>query len=174
MILIDSVSKRFSSCGARIGCVITKNKALQNAVLKLCQSRLSVATLDQLGAAALYSVDDSFISTSIQEYRRRRDVCISGLRKIPGVLVEEPMGAFYVMAKLPVDDADKFQTWLLTEFDDRGDTVMYAPGKSFYATPDCGLDEIRIAYVLKEQDLSRAVELLGIGIAKYRKEIMKV
>ena len=174
LILIDSVSKRFSSCGARIGCVITKNKELQNAVLKLCQSRLSVATLDQLGAAALYSVDNSFISASIQEYRHRRDVCISGLRKIPGVLVEEPMGAFYVMAKLPVDDADKFQTWLLTEFEDRGDTVMYAPGKSFYATPDCGLDEIRIAYVLKEQDLSRAVELLGIGIAKYRKEIMKV
>ena len=174
LILIDSVSKRFSSCGARIGCVITKNKELQNAVLKLCQSRLSVATLDQLGAAALYSVDDSFVSASIQEYRHRRDVCISGLRKIPGVLVEEPMGAFYVMAKLPVDNAEKFQTWLLTEFDDMGDTVMFAPGMSFYATPGCGLDEIRIAYVLKEQDLSRAVELLGIGIAKYRKEIMKV
>ena len=174
LILIDSVSKRFSSCGARIGCVITKNQELQNAILKLCQSRLSVATLDQLGAAALYSVDESFISESIKEYRHRRDVCISGLRKIPGVLVEEPMGAFYVMAKLPVDNAEKFQTWLLTEFDDRGDTVMFAPGMSFYATEGYGLDEIRIAYVLEEKDLSRAVELLGIGISRYRKEIMGV
>ena len=174
LVLVDSVSKRFSSCGARIGCVITKNKELQNALLKLCQSRLSVATLDQLGAAALYSVDDGFISASIQEYRHRRDVCIAGLRRIPGVLVEEPMGAFYLMAKLPVDNAEKFQTWLLTEFEDRKDTVMFAPGMSFYATPGCGMNEIRIAYVLKEQDLSRAVELLGIGIARYRKEIMNV
>lgn len=174
LVIIDSVSKRFSSCGARIGCVITKNKELQNAILKLCQSRLSVATLDQLGAAALYLVDDSFISDSIKEYRHRRDICISGLRKIPGVLVEEPMGAFYVMAKLPVDNAEKFQTWLLTEFDDRGDTVMFAPGMSFYATAGCGLDEIRIAYVLKEKDLSRAIELLGLGISRYRKEVMGV
>lgn len=174
LIIIDSVSKRFSSCGARIGCVITKNKELQNAILKLCQSRLSVATLDQMGAAALYAVDKSYISASVREYRHRRDVCISGLREIPGVLVEEPMGAFYVMAKLPVDNAEKFQTWLLTEFDDRGDTVMFAPGMSFYATAGCGLDEIRIAYVLEEKDLSRAVELLGIGISRYRKEIMKV
>ena len=174
LILIDSVSKRFSSCGARIGCVITKNKDLQDAILKLCQSRLSVATLDQLGAAALYSVDESFISESIKEYRHRRDVCISGLRRIPGVLVEKPMGAFYVMAKLPVDNAEKFQTWLLTEFEDRGDTVMFAPGMSFYATEGYGLDEIRIAYVLEEKDLSRAVELLGIGISRYRKEVMGV
>lgn len=174
LVIIDSVSKRFSSCGARIGCVITKNKDLQNAVLKLCQSRLSVATLDQIGAAALYSVDDSFISESIKEYRHRRDVCISGLRKIPGVLAEEPMGAFYLMAKLPVDNAEKFQTWLLTEFEDRGDTVMFAPGMSFYATEGYGVDEIRIAYVLEEKSLSRAIELLGIGISRYRKEIMNV
>ena len=174
LVLIDSVSKRFSSCGARIGCVITKNKQLQNAVLKLCQSRLSVATLDQMGAAALYSVDESFISASIKEYRHRRDVCISGLRKIPGVLAEVPMGAFYLMAKLPVDNAEKFQTWLLTEFEDRGETVMFAPGMSFYATEGYGSDEIRIAYVLEEKDLSRAVELLGIGISRYRKEVMKV
>ena len=174
LVIIDSVSKRFSSCGARVGCVITKNKDLQNAVLKLCQSRLSVATLDQIGAAALYSVDESFIESSIKEYRHRRDVCVSGLRKIPGVLVEVPMGAFYLMAKLPVDNAEKFQTWLLNEFDDNGDTVMFAPGMSFYATKGYGLDEIRIAYVLEEKDLSRAVELLGIGILRYRKEIMGV
>ena len=174
LVLIDSVSKRFSSCGARVGCVITKNKQLQDAVLKLCQSRLAVATIDQIGAAALYSVDESFISASIKEYRHRRDVCVSGLRKIPGVLVEVPMGAFYLMAKLPVDNAEKFQTWLLNEFDDGGDTVMFAPGMSFYATENCGFDEIRIAYVLEEKELSRAVELLGLGISRYRKEIMKV
>ena len=172
LILIDSVSKRFSSCGARIGCVISKNKQLQNAVLKLCQSRLSVATLDQLGAAALYDVEESYIRSSIQEYRHRRDVCISGLRRIPGVQVEEPMGAFYVMAQLPVDDAEKLQTWLLNEFEDNGDTVMFAPGSPFYATEGSGKNEIRIAYVLKEKDLSRAIELLGLGISRYRKEVM--
>lgn len=172
LIIIDSVSKRFSTCGARIGCVITKNKQLQNALMKFCQSRLSVATLDQLGATALYSVDESYIAQSVKEYRHRRDVCIAGLQQIPGVLVKEPMGAFYVMARLPVDDADKFQQWLLTEFEDNGDTVMFAPGAPFYATEGSGANEIRIAYVLKEQDLSRAVELLGLGIARYRKEIM--
>ncbi len=148
LIIIDSVSKRFSTCGARIGCVITKNKQLQNALMKFCQSRLSVATLDQLGAAALYSVDESYIAQSVKEYKHRRDVCISGLQQIPGVLVKEPMGAFYVMARLPVDDADKFQQWLLTEFEDNGDTVMFAPGAPFYATEGSGVNEIRIAYVL--------------------------
>ena len=174
LVIIDSVSKRFSSCGARIGCVITKNKQLQNALMKFCQSRLSVATLDQIGSAALYSVDDSYMKESIKEYRHRRDVCIAGLRKIPGVLVEEPMGAFYVMAQLPVDDADKFQNWLLTAFEDNGETVMFAPGAPFYATEGSGLNEIRIAYILEEKDLKRAVELLGIGIARYRKEVMGV
>lgn len=174
LIIIDSVSKRFSSCGARIGCVITKNKELQKALMKFCQSRLSVATLDQIGSAALYNVNENYIKESIQEYRHRRDVAIAGLRKIPGVLVEVPMGAFYVMAKLPVDDTDKFQQWLLTEFDDQGDTVMFAPGASFYATPGSGVNEIRIAYVLVQKDLERAIELLGLGIARYRKEVMGV
>ena len=174
LVLIDSVSKRFSSCGARIGCVITKNKQLQGALMKLCQSRLSVATLDQIGSAALYSVDASYMESSIREYRLRRDVAIAGLRKIPGVLVEVPMGAFYVMAKLPVDDADKFQQWLLTEFDDRNETVMFAPGASFYATSGSGVNEIRIAYVLEQKALKRAIELLGLGIARYRKEVMGI
>lgn len=174
LVIIDSVSKRFSSCGARIGCVITKNKELQQAVLKLCQSRLSVATLDQIGAAALYSVEDSYIKASIREYRRRRDVTIAGLKSIPGVVVEAPMGAFYVMAKLPVDDADKFQQWLLTDFEDRMETVTFAPGASFYATPGSGRNEIRIAYILKEKDLQRAMELMKMGIARYRKEVMGV
>ncbi len=174
LVIVDSVSKRFSSCGARIGCVITKNKDLQMALMKFCQSRLSVATLDQMGAAALYSVDDSYIKRSITEYRARRDVTIAGLRKIPGVMVEVPLGAFYVMAKLPVDDTDKFQQWLLNEFSDNGETVMFAPGASFYGTPGSGTNEIRIAYVLEQKCMERAVELLGLGIARYRKEVMGI
>ena len=174
LVIIDSVSKRFSACGARVGAVITKNKELQAAILKFCQSRLSVATIDQLGAAALYSVGTEFFQRSKAEYRRRRDTVISGLRRIPGVVVEEPMGAFYVMASLPVDDSDKFQKWLLQEFDDHGDTVMFAPGAPFYETPGKGINEVRIAYVLKQQDLERAMEVLAAGIAAYQKKVMHV
>ena len=174
LIIIDSVSKRFSACGARVGCVVTKNKDLQQALLKFCQSRLSVATIDQVGAAALYSVDHEFFRKSKAEYRQRRDTVVSRLREIPGVLVEEPMGAFYVMARLPVDDADKFQRWLLEKFDDNGDTVMFAPGAPFYETPGMGINEVRIAYVRKQRDLERAMELLAKGIERYQKEVMKV
>ena len=174
LIIIDSVSKRFSACGARVGCVVTKNKDLQQALLKFCQSRLSVATIDQVGAAALYSVDHEFFRKSKAEYRQRRDTVVSRLREIPGVLVEEPMGAFYVMARLPVDDAEKFQRWLLEKFDDNGDTVMFAPGAPFYETPGMGINEVRIAYVRKQRDLERAMELLAKGIERYQKEVMKV
>ena len=174
LVIIDSVSKRFSACGARVGAVITKNKELQQAVLKFCQSRLSVATIDQLGAAALYSVDSAFFRKSKEEYRRRRDTVIDGLRKIPGVVVEIPMGAFYVMASLPVDDSDKFQRWLLEKFDDNGDTVMFAPGAPFYETPGKGINEVRIAYVLNQKDLSRSMEVLAAGIAAYQRDVMKI
>ena len=172
LVIIDSVSKRFSACGARVGCVITKNKELQQAILKFCQSRLSVATVDQLSAAALFSVDPEFYKHSKDEYRRRRDTVVSMLRQIPGVMVEEPMGAFYVMARLPVDDADKFQRWLLEEFSDNNETVMFAPGAPFYETPGSGINEVRIAYVLKQEDLERAMQLLAKGIEKYRAECM--
>lgn len=174
LVIVDSVSKRFSACGARVGCVITKNKELQQALLKFCQSRLSVATIDQIGAAALYSVDEEFYARSKEQYRRRRDAVVAGLRKIPGVLVEEPMGAFYVMARLPVDNSDKFQRWLLESFEDNNETVMFAPGAPFYETPGSGINEVRIAYILEEAKLNRAMELLGKGIARYRKEIMNV
>lgn len=173
LVIIDSVSKRFSACGARVGCVVTKNKELQQALLKFCQSRLSVATIDQIGAAALYSVDQDFYERSKAEYRRRRDTVVGHLRNIPGVLVEEPMGAFYVMAQLPVDDADKFQRWLLEEFDDNGDTVMFAPGAPFYETPGKGINEVRIAYVRCQSELERAMVLLEKGIARYRQEQME-
>lgn len=172
LVLIDSVSKRFSACGARVGCVVTKNKDLQQAILKFCQSRLAVATIDQLGAAALYSVDHAFFRRSKEEYRKRRDLVVSRLRAIPGVMVEEPMGAFYVMASLPVDDSDRFQRWLLEEFDDQGDTVMFAPGAPFYETPGKGINEVRIAYVRNVEELDRAMELLAKGIARYQKEQM--
>ena len=174
LVIIDSVSKRFSACGARVGCVVTRNKELQQALLKFCQSRLAVATIDQIGAAALYSVDADFFLRSKAEYQRRRDTVIRKLRQIPGVVVEEPMGAFYLMASLPVDDADKFQYWLLEEFSDDGDTVMFAPGAPFYETPGKGINEVRIAYVLKQQDLERAMDVLAKGIACYQRAVMKI
>ena len=174
LVIIDSVSKRFSACGARVGCVITKNKELQQAVLKFCQSRLAVATLDQIGAAALYSVDAQFFARSKEEYRRRRDLVVDRLRRIEGVEVTEPMGAFYVMASLPVDNADKFQRWLLESFEDQGDTVMFAPGAPFYETPGKGINEVRIAYVQELSKLERAMELLKLGIQKYRQEVMNI
>ena len=174
LVIIDSVSKRFSACGARVGCVVTRNHELQQALLKFCQSRLAVATIDQVGAAALYSVDPGFYQRSKAEYQRRRDTVIRKLRQIPGVVVEEPMGAFYVMASLPVDDTDKFQYWLLENFSDRGDTVMFAPGAPFYETPGKGINEVRIAYVLKQQDLERAMDVLAKGIAHYQRTVMHV
>ncbi len=172
LVIVDSVSKRFSACGARVGCVITRNRELQQALLKFCQSRLAVATIDQLGAAALYGVDHEFFRQCKKEYRQRRDLVVSRLREIPGVGVQEPMGAFYLMASLPVDDTDRFQRWLLEHFDDNGDTVMFAPGAPFYETPGKGINEVRIAYVLNLEDLERAMELLKLCIAQYQMEVM--
>ena len=167
LILIDSVSKRFSACGARIGCLISRNVEFMAQALKYCQARLSVATLDQVAAAALYSVGPEYFAAVREEYHRRRDTVVRKLHEIPGVVCECPKGAFYLMAALPVDDAEKFQQWLLEEFDDHGDTVMVAAGGPFYATPGKGLNEIRIAYVLKQEDLERAMDLLALGIQKY-------
>ncbi len=169
VVVIDSVSKRFSACGARIGALISRNKELMSHAMKYCQARLSVATLDQVASAALYSVPSDYFNVTREEYKRRRDTVVEGLKKIPGVVCECPKGAFYLMAKLPVDNADTFQQWLLTDFSDNGETVMFAPGESFYATPGRGVDEIRIAYVLKEEDLARAVDLLAKGIEAYNK-----
>lgn len=168
-IIIDSVSKRFSACGARIGTLITRNKELQQHAMKICQARLSVATLDQIASAALYSVGSDYFAAVRAEYRLRRDTIYQKLTAIPGVVCSEPKGAFYVMAKLPLDDAEDFQTWLLQEFDDNGETVMFAPGAGFYATPGRGRNEVRLAYVLKQKDLERAMDLLAMGISEYRK-----
>ena len=174
LIITDSVSKQFSTCGARVGCVVTKNKDLQQALLKFCQSRLAVATMDQVGAAALYSVGQDYYDANRAEYIRRRDLVYDRLKAIDGVVVHKPQGAFYIMAALPVDDTHKFQNWLLTSFEDNGDTVMFAPGGPFYETPGKGINEVRIAYVLCLEDLNRAMDLLEKGIAQYRKEVMGI
>ncbi|WP_312281115.1 pyridoxal phosphate-dependent aminotransferase [Oscillibacter sp.] len=167
VIVIDSVSKRFSACGARVGVLISRNKDLMSHAMKYCQGRLCSATLDQVGAASLYTVGPDYFASVRDEYKKRRDTCMAGLAKIPGVVCECPKGAFYIMAKLPVDNTDTFQQWLLEEFEDKGDTVMFAPGEGFYATPGKGKDEVRLAYVLKQADLERSMELLALGIQAY-------
>ncbi len=167
VVVIDTVSKRFSACGARIGCILTRNHELLGHAMKYCQCRLCVATLDQVASAALYQVGPEYFAAVRDEYKRRRDTVVAKLKEIPGVVFDCPKGAFYLMAALPVDDADKFQQWLLEEFDDNGDTVMFAPGAPMYATPGKGKNEIRIAYVLKQDKLERAMDLLALGIKKY-------
>ena len=167
VVIIDSVSKRFSACGARIGALISKNKELMGEAIKLCQARLSVATLDQIASAALYNVDDEYFARVCEEYEKRRDTVVSKLKNIPNVVCTEPKGAFYLMAALPVDDADDFQKWLLTDFSHNDETVMFAPAQSFYATEGKGKNEIRIAYVLEQEKLERAMDLLALGLDAY-------
>ena len=167
VILIDSISKRFSACGARIGCIVTKNEELYSNLLKLCQGRLSAPTLDQVGGAALYSLDPSYFNEVKAEYEHRRNVVYEELMKIDGVVCKKPAGAFYITVKLPVENAEDFLVWLLTEFDVNGETVMFAPAEGFYITPGLGKNEIRIAYVLKEKDLKAAIGIIRAGIEKY-------
>ena len=170
IIVVDTVSKRFSACGARIGCIITKNHELLGQAMKCCQARLSVATLDQVASANLYNVGPEYFAAVREEYKKRRDTLCSKLAEIPGVVFEIPGGAFYVMAALPVDDTDKFQQWLLEEFDDNGETVMFAPAAPMYATPGKGGNEIRMAYVIESEKLARAMEILKKGIEVYNKK----
>ena len=167
VVVIDSVSKRFSACGARVGCVISKNKAFMGEVMKWCQCRLASATVDQVACAALYGMDPSYFDAVRDEYRLRRDTMVRKLQEIPGVVCRMPKGAFYVMCALPVDDADKFQMWLLNEFDDRGETVLFACGEPFYATPGRGVNEVRLAYTINAPDIARAIDILKIAIKKY-------
>lgn len=167
VVVIDSVSKRFSACGARIGCVITRNSDLYNNAMKWCQGRLCASTIDQVASAALYTVGPEYFDAVRTEYKARRDTLVEGLKKIPGVIYSEPKGAFYVMAKLPVDDAEKFQLFMLEEFDDNGDTLMFTPAESFYKTPHTGVNEIRMAYVINQDALKRSMELLAKGIEAY-------
>lgn len=167
LIMIDSVSKRYSACGARIGCVLSKNDELCAQFMKLCQARLCAPTVEQIGAAALYDTPASYLEEVNKEYKKRRDTIAAGLARIPGLVSSQPKGAFYVMVKFPVDDAEKFAIWMLQDFEKNGETVMIAPGNGFYATPGKGVDEARLAYVLNCEDLERAMELLAAAVKEY-------
>lgn len=170
VIIIDSVSKRFSACGARIGCIVSKNKEFMEAVMKIAQGRLCTSTVDQIGAAALYKLPRSYYDKVKAEYCARRDVVFEELQKIPGVVCQKPGGSFYITAKLPVDNVEDFLMFLLEDFDDNGETVMFAPAEGFYATEGLGRDELRIAYVLNKQDMRRGVELIRLGLEAYNKK----
>ena len=167
VIVIDSVSKRFSACGARIGLLISRNKAFMSEAMKWCQCRLAVSTMDQIASAKLYDLPADYFAAAREEYKLRRDTLMKKLAEIPGVVCKEPKGAFYVMAALPVDDADTFQHWLLNEFDDQGETVMFACGEPFYGTPGKGKNEVRMAYVLNAGDIARGMDILAVAIEKY-------
>lgn len=169
LIIVDSVSKRYNACGARIGVLISKNDEILELIQKLCQGRLAVSTIEQHAAVGLYSTGFRVIHEIRDEFEKRRDVVFESLKKIPGVFCEKPEGAFYLVCKLPVEDANEFLIWMLEEFDDNGETVMAAPADGFYATEGLGKDEIRIAYVLEPEKLERAIEILGKGLAAYNK-----
>lgn len=167
VILIDSVSKRYSECGIRIGTLITKNEEVRNAVMKFCQARLSPPLLGQLVAEASIDTSEDYLREMYDEYVERRNCLIDGLNKIPGVYSPIPMGAFYTMARLPIDDAERFCAWCLEEFSYENETIMMAPGAGFYTTPGAGHNEVRIAYVLNKHDLERALFILGRALEAY-------
>lgn len=167
LIVLDSLSKRYSLCGARLGCIVTRNKELIKLVLKFGQARLSAGFVDQLMASNLINLPKNYFDKTRDEYEARRNVVLEGLSKIPGVVCQKPEGAFYLIAKLPVSSAEEFAKWLLTDFQDRGETIMVAPAAGFYATPGLGKDEIRIAYVINQKDLKRSMEILKIALLKY-------
>jgi len=169
VILIDSISKRYSACGARIGLMASKNKEIIHQALKLCQSRLCVPTIEQIGAVALKDTPDSYFKEVNAEYQNRRDILFAGLKNIPGIICEKPTGAFYIVAKLPVKNTENFAKWLLTDFNFEGTTVMVAPAEGFYATKGLGLDEVRMTYCLNGEDLKLAMKLLAIAIKEYNK-----
>ena len=169
-IMIDSVSKRYSMCGARIGCIVSKNKEVMATAMKFAQARLSPPTYAQIASEAALETPQSYFDDVISEYKDRRDTLIAELQKIEGVTVATPKGAFYCIAKLPIDNADKFAQWLLESYDFNGETVMVAPAAGFYSTPNVGLDEVRIAYVLKKADLIKSVQILKEAIAVYNKK----
>ena len=169
VIVVDSISKRFSACGARVGAVISRNRGVMASALKFGQARLCPPTLEQLGAVAAYGLDESYFEGVRREYQRRRDVMYDALTADPGIVLEKPRGAFYVIVKMAgVDDSDDFARWLLEEHSDGGETVMVAPAGGFYATPGAGADEVRIAYVLEVEKLRRAMEVFLAGLRRYR------
>ena len=170
VIIIDSESKRYSMCGARIGCLITRSKKIHDAAILFAQARLSPVLLGQIAATAAHVNDGAYIRAVREEYTKRRNLLVDLLNGIPGVICPKPKGAFYCVAELPVDDSDKFAQWLLESYSHNGETVMVAPMGGFYSNTELGKKQVRIAYVLKEEDLKRSVELLNDALQKYKIE----
>ncbi|MAP55884.1 pyridoxal phosphate-dependent aminotransferase [Altibacter sp.] len=166
-ILIDSVSKRYSMCGARIGCLVSKNKEVIRTALKFAQARLSPPTFAQIASEAALLTPQSYFDEVISEYQERRDILVRSLKEIPGVKVGEPKGAFYCIVELPVKNSDAFAQWLLESFDHNGETIMVAPAAGFYSSPGVGLNQVRIAYVLRKESLIRSVEILKAALEEY-------
>lgn len=173
-IVMDSLSKRYSLCGGRMGCVISRNRAFMNVMLRFGQARLCTATLEQIGSAALVAAGAKYFAPMISEYRTRRDATFEELQKIPGLICRKPSGAFYIMAKFPVEDIERFAEWMLTDFSEGNETTMVAPGPGFYATPGRGTQEARLAYVLNASDCRRAVQLVARGIEEFNSVNRKV
>ncbi len=167
VIVVDSISKRYSSCGARVGAVLTRNEELHQSLLKFAQARLCPPSVEQKAALAAYRMGLEYFKPIREEYERRRNVLCEGLGNIPGIVIHKPQGAFYLIVRLPVKDAEHFVQWMLTDFHLDKETVMVAPAQGFYCSPDRGKDEVRIAYVLKEQDLRRSIDIIKAGLEKY-------
>ena len=168
-IVIDSVSKRYSMCGARIGCIVSKNIEFMNTAMKFAQARLSPPTLAQIASTAAMDTGKDYFDKILKEYNKRRIILVNGLKKIPGVKVSEPKGAFYCIAELPVNDSEDFAKWLLENYDLDKKTIMIAPAGGFYSTPNSGKNQVRIAYVLNENDLKTSIEILRTGLIEYCK-----
>ena len=173
LIVIDSVSKRFSACGARIGFVASKNEEFMTGIIKLAQSRLCVSTLEQIGSTELFKLPSSYYEEMKEEYCKRRDAAYEEIIQIPDVICHKPGGAFYMMVDLPIDDAEDFLMFLLTEYRDNNETVMFAPAAGFYSTPGKGRSEIRIAYVLESGYIKRACQLIRTGLEAYKAKMSK-
>lgn len=169
-IMVDSISKRYSACGARIGCVISRNKELMTSILKFAQARLCPPTIDQLAANAAIDLKAEYFTSIISEYDERRKTVFEELQKIDGIVCVLPNGAFYIIAKLPLEDAEDFAKWMLSDFSLNNETVMFAPAEGFYATPGLGKNELRIAYILNIDDLKKAMEIFRKGLEEYLKK----
>lgn len=169
-IMVDSVSKRYSMCGARIGCLVSKNKEVMATAMKFAQARLSPPTFAQIASEAALDTPQEYFDEVIEEYTFRRNLLVEGLEKIEGVKVAKPKGAFYCIAELPIENADDFARWLLESFQVDNETVMVAPAAGFYSTPNTGLNQVRIAYVLKKEDLERSLEILETALKEYKQQ----
>lgn len=167
-IVVDSISKRFSSCGARIGAIITRNRDVMDSLVRFAQARLCPPTIEQVGAIAAYRMGMSYFKPINEEYQRRRDAMFSALEKMEGVIIKKPQGAFYIFAKLPVEDTNEFAMWLLRDFSVDGETVMVAPGDGFYGKEGLGKNEVRLAYVLNVESINRAMSIFERGLKEFR------